>query len=69
MKKLKTLETLISKKGISKMQFSRLVNMSPADMYQMINGKKCTFPAWRRRICQVLEMEEKDVFPELLEVE
>lgn len=58
------LEDLLKQKNISKLQLAMKAGISPADFYQALNGKKPFFPAWRRRIAEVLNMPESELFPE-----
>lgn len=54
----------IEEKNISKAQLSRRADIAQSDFYMMLLGKRPAFPGWRKRIAEVLEMEEKTLFPE-----
>lgn len=54
----------IEEKNISKAQLSRRADIAQSDFYMMLSGKRPAFPGWRKRIAEVLEMEEKILFPE-----
>lgn len=55
---------IIKQNNLSKMQLALKAGISPADLYQAINGKKPFFPSWRKRIAAVLNMSERELFPE-----
>lgn len=61
--------SVLEKMGISKNQLAMEARINPADFYQAINGKKPFFPAWRKRISEVLGMPESELFPEYAEKE
>jgi lambda repressor-like predicted transcriptional regulator len=61
---LEKIRCLCKKKNMSIAAMMRSANMHSCDFYQAVNGKKPFFPAWRRRISEVLEMPEEELFPE-----
>ena len=59
-----TLKEVIKERGISQRQLSIRAGISNQDVNQAINGKRPFFPAWRKRISEVLGMPESELFPE-----
>ncbi len=58
------LNEILKARGISKAQASRMANIPQNDFYLAANGKHAFFPAWRRRLAEVLKMSEEELFPE-----
>lgn len=56
------LERILKEKGFSKNQIAMKARISPADLYQAINGKKPFFPAWRKRLADALNVTESELF-------
>ena len=54
---------VINDKGISRYRLSKLANITPQDMYALLSGKRPLFPAWKKRICDALQMDEEELFP------
>jgi predicted transcriptional regulator len=55
---------VLRERNISKAQAARLANIPQNDFYQATNGKRSFFPAWRKRLSEVLNMSEDELFPE-----
>lgn len=51
-------------KGISQLELARRAKISPADVNQIENGKKYAFSGWRKRIAEVLDVDEEKLFLE-----
>lgn len=64
---MKKIEQVLKKKGLSKNRAAMMAQISPSDLYQAINGKKPFFPAWRKRLSEVLQVPEDELFPEYAE--
>ena len=60
------INTVLKEKGISKAQAARMANIPQNDFYQATNDKKSFFPAWRKRLAEVLDMPEDEIFPEYM---
>jgi predicted transcriptional regulator len=58
------LEKIIREKNMSKLQFAMRAGIAPSDFYQAVNGKIPFFKGWRKRIAEVLEIAEDELFPE-----
>jgi len=43
------------------------IGVQSGDFYLAINGKKPFYAGWRKRIAEVLDMKEEDLFPEYVE--
>jgi transcriptional regulator with XRE-family HTH domain len=51
-------------KGITLTKMLVKAGVQSGDYYQALNGKKTFFPAWRKRISDILEIPEYELFPE-----
>jgi predicted transcriptional regulator len=60
------IEEILKQHNLSKMQAALLSNISPADFYQALNGKKPFFPKWRKQFSKTLNMSEEELFPEYI---
>jgi predicted transcriptional regulator len=58
------IEEILKQQKLSKMQAALLSNISPADFYQALNGKKPFFPKWRKKLAKTLKVTEEELFPE-----
>jgi hypothetical protein len=67
--KFTKVEEILKGHGLSKLQAALLARISPSDFYQAMNGKRPFFPAWRKRLCEVLEVEESELFLNTVEKE
>lgn len=54
----------MERKKMCAMKLAGKAGISPSDLYQALKGKKPFFPAWRKRIAEVLQVPESDIFPE-----
>lgn len=52
------------KRQISGLKLSMLTGISPSDISQIELGRRQCFPAWRKKISNVLNVPEKELFPE-----
>lgn len=64
MSKHETLRREMDKRELSSNKLALKAMISPANFSQAINGKSPMFPAWRKRIAEVLELPEDALFPE-----
>ena len=60
-----TLLKTIERKGISRYRLAKMASITPQDLYATLGGKKEMFPSWRVHICEVLNMNDRELFPEL----
>ena len=60
---------VIKEKGYVKSELATLARIPQNDFYQATNGKKTFFPSWRKRIAEVLDMTEDELFPEYIKKE
>ena len=58
---------LIKEKGYVKSHLANLAKIPQNDFYQATNGKKSFFPSWRKRLAEVLNMTEDELFPEYVD--
>lgn len=65
----RTLKEEMKKRGLSANKLSLKAMISPANFSQAINGKLPMYPAWRKRIAEILNMPESELFPEYVESE
>jgi len=63
------LKKIISDKGISQSKVARIADIPQSNFNLICNGKLHPCPAWRRRISEVLEMQEDELFPEFVKKE
>ena len=54
----------IKESGRSKFKIALDAKISPGDFYLALNGKKPFYPGWRKRIADVLQLPEDELFPE-----
>ncbi len=59
------LQDLLAEKHVSKYALAKAANIAPTDIYSIFKGSKPLYPNWKKRICESLEMDESEVFPEL----
>lgn len=59
-----TLEKLLSDRNISKYALAKAAGIAPTDIYSIFKGSRPLFPNWKKRICEALEMDSAEVFPE-----
>ena len=60
-----TLLKTIEERDITKYRLAKLSNVPLSDLYAIFKGKRSLFPSWRVRICEALEMDDRELFPEL----
>lgn len=58
------LREAISDRNTSIRQVAHKANIATPDLYQAINGNRPFYPGWRRRVAEVLQMDESELFPE-----
>lgn len=58
------IEETLKERKISGLQAAMRAGIAPSDFYQAVNGKKPFFPSWRKRLAEVLDMPEDELFPE-----
>lgn len=51
-------------KGLSQLQLSYLTEISPQAISNIENNKVYIYPGWKKRLAEVLEVSEKELFPE-----
>jgi transcriptional regulator with XRE-family HTH domain len=59
------LAEILYQRRISQAKLARMADMNLTDLNAMLHGRRPTFPGWRRRIAQALNMPESEVFPEI----
>ena len=57
------LKEQMKQKGYSKTKLALECKISPSNLIQALNGKRQMFPAWRKAICEVLNVDDADMFP------
>ena len=50
--------------GLSQAKAARMADIPQSNFNLIVNGKLYPCPAWRRRIADVLQMDEANLFPE-----
>lgn len=58
----KNLEKALNEKGLSVLQLSYLARISQPDLSRAVNGKKPFYPSWKKRVSEVLEIPESELF-------
>ncbi|MGE5633380.1 MAG: hypothetical protein ACM3TR_20135 [Caulobacteraceae bacterium] len=58
------IKTACDKKNISISTMLMLANVQSGDYYLAVNGKRPFYAGWRKRIAEVLNMDESELFPE-----
>lgn len=56
-------------KGLSQLQLSYLVEISPQAISNIENGKIFVYDGWKKRLAETLEVSVSELFPEEREVE
>ncbi len=51
-------------KKMSQLELGRLSRIAPSVISMIEAGKQYPFPGWQRRIAEVLEVQEKAIFPD-----
>ena len=51
-------------RGISQLNLSRMVNISPSDLSRIENNKLVPFPGWKRRLARALKGKVSEIFPD-----
>lgn len=59
------LQELLEEKHVSKYALAKAARISTSDIYSIFKGSKPLYPNWKRRICESLELDEREAFPEL----
>lgn len=54
----------MKEKGISKMQCAIQMGISPSDLYNALNGVKPLYPKYRKKLSEVLNTPESELFNE-----
>ena len=53
----------IHNKHLTKCKVAILSGISPSNFYSCLSGKNPFYPNYKKRICEVLEMNEEELFP------
>lgn len=53
---------ILYERRLSQAKLARLAEINQADLNAMIHGRRPAFPAWRKRIADVLDLPEEDIF-------
>lgn len=56
------LQTEMKRQGISRYKLALKANIAVPDLYSAMSGKKPFFPNWRKRVANVLCVDEADIF-------
>lgn len=56
------LTNVLKERGMTKFKLSKLANIAEQDIYSAFNGRKPFYPNWRKRISEVLEVSETELF-------
>lgn len=56
------LTNVLKEKGMTKFKLSKLANIAEQDIYSAFKGRKPFYPNWRKRISEVLEVPETELF-------
>ncbi len=52
-------------KGYSQARITQLTGIAPSIISAIENGKLYAYPAWRKKFAAALEVDEKELFPDL----
>ena len=63
------LKEIMRIKGLSQAALSRKANINQSQLNLALNGRQTFFRGWRKRIAEVLEMPEDELFPEFVKKE
>lgn len=58
------LKEIIAEKGITTNKLAHMSNIASQDLYNAFNGRKRIYPNWKKRISDVLDMPEEELFEE-----
>lgn len=58
------LREVIAEKGITTNRLARMTNIASQDLYNAYSGKKRIYPNWKKRIAEVLDVPEEELFEE-----
>lgn len=53
---------LMANQNISQRKMEKITGIAVTDINQLLNGKKCCFPGWRKRIAAALGLKESELF-------
>ena len=56
------LREIVRQQGLSINKLALLSNITPADLYSAMSGKKPFFPNWRKRVALTLNVTEDELF-------
>lgn len=59
------IESVMKEQKISRHKLAIKAGISPPDIYCCFNGAKPFYPSWRKRIADVLQVREEDLFEEV----
>lgn len=55
---------VLEERKLSKLQLALNAKIIPSDLYLVLNGKQPFYPAWKKRISDYLQIDEKKLFDE-----
>jgi lambda repressor-like predicted transcriptional regulator len=53
----------IESRGYTISRLALECRISPSNLHQALKGKRQVYPKWRQSICQILEVNEEEIFP------
>ena len=62
MKEQDKLKAILKERGYSGYRLAKEAGIHPQDLYCAMKGTKVFFPAWRARVCKVLNEDEATLF-------
>jgi transcriptional regulator with XRE-family HTH domain len=60
----KMLKEVMRKRGMSQAQMARMADINQTQFNRAYNGYQEFFPAWKKRISEVLNIEKSELFPD-----
>ncbi len=57
------LREIRQEKQLSQLELGRLTRISPSTICMLENGRQYPFPGWRKRLAEVLKVQENVIFP------
>ena len=53
---------LLEERGLTKYRLAKMSNISPQDLYSVLNGHKPLYPNWKKRIAEAMDIPEHLLF-------
>ncbi len=54
----------MKRRGITRNKLAKMSDITPSDLYSALNGERKFYDGWKKRVCDVLEMDIDELFEE-----